>query len=120
VEFIEFNTDASVEHKTGEISVHQVSRSGRLGFLACVARLLPGRDMDTNAQDENHMASSRLQPDFGPVLMAQALIDRGANVSAGINGGEALLYQEAEGEYHIQRYNLGITERLTRAWRRPK
>ena len=57
--------------------------------------------MDINAQNENHMTLSDLQSNFGPVQIAQALLDHGANVNAGINEGETSSCQELEGEYHI-------------------
>lgn len=104
MELIEPNADGSVENKTGEISVHQVSRGqyGSLGGSAEVARLLLGHGMNTNAQDEHHMISSHLHSDFGPAQMAQALLDYGANVNSGNNGEvcRTTLHRELEGEYH--------------------
>jgi ankyrin repeat protein len=48
------------------------------------------------------MTSSHSQSNFGPVQIAQALLDHGANVNAEINEGETSLCQELEGEYHIR------------------
>jgi ankyrin repeat protein len=102
--FLELNADASAENKTGETSVHQVSR-GQYGSQECGVGVLqpyPERDADINAQDENNMTPSCLKSDFGLVQMAQALLDHGANVNTGNNWGEISSYQELEGEYRIQ------------------
>ena len=48
------------------------------------------------------MTPSHLQSNFGPVQIAQALLDHGANVNAGNNEGETSLYQELEDEYRVQ------------------
>ncbi len=110
--FIELNADTSVENKISETSVHQVSRGGQYGSRergVGVAQLLLERGMDINAQDEDRMTPSHLQSHFSPAETAQALLDHGANVNARINGGEISLYQEFEGEYHIQYESLGTT-----------
>jgi ankyrin repeat protein len=117
--------------------VHQLSR-GRYdsqGRSARVAHLLSecsaNIDVEVDTQDETH--------DFGLVQMVQALLDHGANVNAGNNGGgtrsrtfperqhqlqitrkrRRLGGQRPEGKYYIQCNSLGLTRRrLTRAWRR--
>jgi ankyrin repeat protein len=45
---------------------------------------------------ENRMMPSHLQSDFGPVQIAQALLDHGANVNAGIS--VTTSSQESNGE----------------------
>jgi ankyrin repeat protein len=88
VEFIGTNANASVGHYG----------SRERGIPAGVAQLLPelGSDM-INIQDENRMTPSHLQSDFGPVQIALALLDHGANVNAGIKG-ETPSSQESNGE----------------------
>jgi len=111
------NADASVENKTSETSVRQVSR-GQYGSQergVGVAQLLLECGVDINAQDENHTTPSHLQSNFGPVQIAQALLDHGADVNAGNKEGETSLL---ESEHHTQCDSLGITQFLTRAWRR--
>jgi len=91
-----------VENKTSETSVHRVSR-GQYGSRergVSVAQLLPEHGVDTNAKDDNYMTPSHWQSVFGPAQIAQALLDHGAYVNAGNNGGGTSLYQELEGEYH--------------------
>ena len=58
--------------------------------------------MDINAQYENHTTLSHLQSNVGPVQIAQALLDHGANINARNNGGETSLYPRLKGKYHIQ------------------
>ena len=60
-----------------------------------VAQLLP--ELDINTHDENP-TRLELQPNFGPVQIAQALLEHGANANAGINGGETTSSQEPDGE----------------------
>ena len=118
MEFIELNPDVSVI-KTVETSVHQVSR-GQSSFPergVSISQLSPERGVHINAQDENDMTPSHLQSNFGPVQIAQALLDHGANVY-GNNVGETSLYQESEGEYYIQYSSLDIPRCLTRMWHR--
>jgi hypothetical protein len=70
-----------------------------------ITRLLSERDVDINAQDENHtFASSSSQSNFGSVQIAQVLLDsdHGANINAGNNEGKTSLYQGLQGEYHVQ------------------
>ena len=88
MEFIELNADISVGH------YHSRERGVRVG----VEQLLPERGVDTNVQDENQMTPLHLRSNFGPVQIAQALLDHGANVNAGINAGSTSASQESEGE----------------------
>lgn len=80
--------DAFVEKQEGETSVHHVLRGqyGSWGRGVGVAQL-PESDVE-NTQDESQMTSSYLRSKFGPVQTAQALLNHGANVNAGNNGGE--------------------------------
>ena len=106
----ETQADTSLENKTGETPVHQASRGqySSRDRSASGTQLLPERGMGINVQG-NHVTPSHLQSNFGPVQVAQALLDYGANVDTRSNGNETSLYQGLEGEYHIHCDNLGIT-----------
>ena len=106
----ETQADTSLENKTGETPVHQASRGqySSRDRSASGTQLLPERGVGINVQG-NHVTPSHLQSDFGPVEVAQALLDRGANVNASNDGSESSLYQGLEGGYHIHCDNPGIT-----------
>ena len=112
---LEHGADANAENNNGQTPLHALSESqtydtSRGGVRgARVAQLLPERGVDIYVRDKNRVTPSYLQINFGPVQVAQALLDRGANVNAGSNGDETSLYQELEGEYHIQCDSLGIS-----------
>ena len=83
-----FNADTSVGHY----------RSRERGVLVGAEQILPERGVDINVQDEDQMTSLHQRSGFGPVQIAQALLDHGANVNAGINAGESSPSQGSEGE----------------------
>ena len=105
MKFIKLDTDASAENMAGEISVHQASRSqcSSLERGVGVTTLLLERGTDIDVQDESHVPWSHIQSSFGPVQMAQALFDHGANVNSGPNGRECKtsLRPTLEGKHHI-------------------
>ena len=103
--------------QTGEPSKHQVPR-GRYGSRergTGAVQLLLERGVDIKAQDEDHMALTHLQSNFGQAPIVHAPLDHDANVNAGSSGS---LNRESEGEYHIQCDSLCNTKRLTGASRR--
>ena len=85
--------------------MHQVSRDqyGSRERGVGVAQLLREHGWDINMQDENHTTLSHFQFNFGPVQIAQGLLDDSTtNVNASNTRGETLSYQELEGKSHIQ------------------
>ncbi|KAI9455266.1 ankyrin repeat-containing domain protein [Lactarius psammicola] len=87
--FVELNGDASLENKTGETSVHQVSGSqcgsqehdaGDSGVI--VAQLLLERGADVNALDGDNKTPLHLASYFGKVEMVLVLLNAGANANA--------------------------------------
>lgn len=86
MEFIEIKSVSSIGHYGSRV------RSARVG----VSQLFP--ELDINLRAENSVTRLDSQPNFGPVQIVQALLDHGANVNAGINGGETSSSQEPEGE----------------------
>jgi ankyrin repeat protein len=107
-----FNADASVENKRSDTPVCQSSRGQydtgeRSADVAqLILELSVNIDTQVNAQDEKH--------DFGPVQMAQALIDHGANVNAGNDGSEIALYQESSCLSSSQKFHENLKQRQFR------
>lgn len=97
--------DASVENKTSETLVHQVSRRQNYtrDCSAGVPTLSPERSLDIKgrpAQDEGYSTLSHLQSNFSLAQLVQALLDQGANPNGAYGGGESSLSKELKGKYH--------------------
>ncbi|KAI9455272.1 ankyrin repeat-containing domain protein [Lactarius psammicola] len=95
--------DATMENKMGETSVQQGPR-GQYGPQergVGVAQRSP-------KHGENQTMPSRFQSDLGPIQIAILLLDHGANLNAGNNGGETSTYQEMEdvNEHHLTPLHL--------------
>ncbi|KAI9455268.1 ankyrin repeat-containing domain protein, partial [Lactarius psammicola] len=97
------SADDIPENKMGETSVQQ----GPRGQYGPQERGI-GVAQQSLKHGENQMTPSRFQSDLGPIQIALLLLDHGANLNAGNNGGETSIYQEMEdvNSYHLTPLHL--------------
>ncbi len=119
MKFIELNADASVENKTGETSVHQVSRGqissrergvGDNGVL--VAQLLLERGADANVSDDNDQTPLHLASYFGRIEIVRVLLNAGANANAKNAQGQTPLHLVSQSPYDSKGDGVGVAQLL--------
>ena len=82
---LERGADANVEDNNGKTPLHILSERQIYDNNDPVLQSPLYHDADNNLQDADPMTPFHSQHDFGPVQIAQALLDHGANVNAGNN-----------------------------------
>ncbi|KAI9449849.1 ankyrin repeat-containing domain protein [Lactarius psammicola] len=92
-----------MENKMGETSVQQGPRSQYGPQERGI-----GVAQQSLKHDENQMTPSLLQSDLCPIQIAILLLDHGANLNAGKNGGETSIYQGMEdgNKHHLTPLHL--------------
>ena len=94
---LEHGADANAEDNNSKTPLHMLSEFQIDDESESPSQLPPYRGADSNLQDADPKTPFHSQHDFGPVQIAQALLDHGANVNAGNNVDETSLY--GEGKY---------------------
>ena len=97
---LEHGADANAEDNNGNTPLHMLSEFQTDDESDSPSQLPPYRSTDNNLQDAGPKTPFDSQHDFGPVQIAQALLDHGANVNAGNNADETSVYRALEGKYH--------------------
>jgi ankyrin repeat protein len=113
---LEHGADANAEDNNGKTPLHMLSEFQIYDKSDSPSQLPLYHVADNNPQDANPMTPFRSQSNFGPVQIAQALLDHGANVNAGNNMDETSLYRGLEG--NIIFHAIDNAQRLTRPFRR--
>ena len=91
--------DANAEDNNGKTPLHMLSKRHIYGDDDSVLQSPPYRYADNNLHDAIPMTRFHSQHNFGPVQIAQALLDHGANVNAGNNLDEDPSYRGLEGNF---------------------
>ena len=94
---LERGANANAEDNNGKTPLHILSEHQIYDSDNSVLQSTPYRGADNNLQDADPMTPLRSLHDFGPVQIAQALFDRGANVNAGNNIDKAPSYLKLGG-----------------------
>ena len=94
---LERGADVNAEGKNGRTPLHVLSERQIYDDGDSVLQSPPYRGADNNLQDADPMTPFHSPHDFGPVQIAQALLDRGANVNAGNNMDNGPSYRGLEG-----------------------
>ena len=103
---LEHGADANAETNRGKTPLHILSER-KINGEHDVDVLNHEHSMVITERNEHCITPSHPHSDFGPIQMAQALLEHGANVNAGNNEGKR------SGEYHFQCDSLGIRRYLT-------
>ena len=94
---LDLGSDVNAGDNNGKTPLHVLSECQIYDDGDSVLQSPPYRGADNNLQDADPMTPFHSLHDFGPVQIAQALLDRGANVNAGNNMDNGPSYRESEG-----------------------